>query len=59
MVADAEEEKFVNLVAQVNVSLEHFKNTGERLQFVALQDQLDRFADECFDEEIRDGYMGV
>ena len=41
-----------NLVNQANNSLILFQETGQIIQFIALQDQLDSFADEAFDKDL-------
>ena len=47
-----EDFKIALICKQINDALDVFEHTGSRLPFVALQDQLDAFADEAFDDDM-------
>jgi hypothetical protein len=49
----ADEVKINALLVQGLACTDVFERTGQRAQFTAFQDQVDAFADECSDEDVK------
>ena len=50
---EANDKRLINIINQANKVLDVFQATGDRRQFIALQDQVDSFVDEIWNEDLQ------